>query len=93
MRQVGAAGGNSVRVWVHVEGENSPQFDDDGFVIGTDASQTLISDLREFLDECQANGIFMDLVSKIFCRNEKVEIFHVTFQTAGPLEWGCHKKL
>ena len=60
-----------MRVWVHVEGENSPQFDDEGFVIGTDASQTLISDLREFLDECQANGIFLDLVRTYFVEIRK----------------------
>jgi hypothetical protein len=32
------------------------------YVIGTDASNTLISDLRAFLDECQRHNIFMILV-------------------------------
>ena len=62
LSQLSAAGGNSVRVWVHIEGENNPQFDNDGYVIGTDAANTLIPDLRAFLDECQANGIFLNLV-------------------------------
>ena len=37
-------------------------FDDNRFVIGTDASSTLIADLRAFLDECQKHNIFMILV-------------------------------
>jgi hypothetical protein len=31
-------------------------------VVGTDASNTLISDLRAFLDECQKHNMFMILV-------------------------------
>ncbi len=34
----------------------------DRFVTGTDASNTLISDLRAFLDECQKHNMFMILV-------------------------------
>jgi hypothetical protein len=30
--------------------------------VGTDASNTLISDLRAFLDECQKHNMFMILV-------------------------------
>merc|ERR1711892_803680 len=62
LAKIGAAGGNSVRVWVHVEGDVSPLYDDDGFVVGTDRAGTLISDLTSFLDECAKNNIFMGLV-------------------------------
>ena len=30
LAKIGDAGGNSVRVWVHVEGDVSPLYDDDG---------------------------------------------------------------
>jgi len=60
--RVAEAGGNSVRVWVHVEGDSSPHWDWDGFTLGTDEAGTLVQDLTAFLDECQARGIFMGLV-------------------------------
>merc|ERR1711892_929378 len=62
LAKIGSAGGNSVRVWVHVEGDVSPLYDGDGFVVGTDRAGTLISDLTSFLDECAKNNIFMGLV-------------------------------
>jgi len=62
LAKISEAGGNSVRVWVHVEGDVSPHYDGDGFVTGTDKSGTLISDLTAFLDECAKNNIFMGLV-------------------------------
>ena len=77
LAKIGAAGGNSVRVWVHVEGDVSPLYNDDGsgtcfyfslshvfirFVLGTDNAGTLVSDLTAFLDECAKNNIFMGLV-------------------------------
>jgi len=60
--KIGGAGGNSVRVWVHVEGDVSPLYDSDGFVLGTDNAGSLVSDLRSLLDECAKNNIFMGLV-------------------------------
>eukprot|EP00095_Tigriopus_kingsejongensis_P005362 maker-scaffold34_size539781-snap-gene-3.20 protein:Tk05362 transcript:maker-scaffold34_size539781-snap-gene-3.20-mRNA-1 annotation:"mannan endo- -beta-mannosidase" len=59
MKLIGDSGGNSVRVWVHVEGEFTPQFDSNGYVSATDGSGTLISDLRKLLDVCQSNGVFL----------------------------------
>ena len=46
LQDIGNAGGNSARVWIHVEGDYNPQYDSDGYVVGTDAADTLISDLR-----------------------------------------------
>ena len=34
LAKLGAAGGNSVRVWVHVEGDVSPLYNDDGYLKG-----------------------------------------------------------
>jgi len=62
MKELGDAGANSIRVWVHVEGAEQPEFDSNGFCTGTDAANTLIPDLRKLLDACQENGIFMNLV-------------------------------
>eukprot|EP00095_Tigriopus_kingsejongensis_P005359 maker-scaffold34_size539781-snap-gene-3.21 protein:Tk05359 transcript:maker-scaffold34_size539781-snap-gene-3.21-mRNA-1 annotation:"beta- -mannanase precursor" len=59
IKLIGDSGGNSVRVWVHVEGEFTPQFDSSGYVSATDGSGTLISDLRKLLDVCQSNGVLL----------------------------------
>lgn len=36
-REVSAAGGNVVRIWLHCDGRASPEFDTDGFVLGLEA--------------------------------------------------------
>ena len=46
LEQIGNAGGNTARVWIHVEGDHTPEYDADGFVVSTDAGGTLASDLR-----------------------------------------------
>ena len=73
LEKIGAAGGNTVRVWVHVEGDVSPLYDGDGFVTGTDRAGTLISDLKSFLDECYKNNILAGLVlfNGAVLRNQK----------------------
>ncbi|EOD12600.1 hypothetical protein EMIHUDRAFT_213300 [Emiliania huxleyi CCMP1516] len=43
------AGGNSMRVWLHVEGYKTPVFDADGVVVATDSTGSLISDMRRYL--------------------------------------------
>ena len=62
LASIAAAGGNFVRVWVHVEGDVSPLYNDDGYVVGTDPANSLFSDLRSFLDECAKNNILAGLV-------------------------------
>ena len=61
LKYLGDNGVNAIRIWVHVIGENTPEFNSNGFCIGTDRMGTLVSDLRQFLDECQKNGMFMIL--------------------------------
>eukprot|EP01084_Bolivina_argentea_P060860 111180_1 len=51
--------GNSIRMWLHVAGQSSPQFDSNGFVTGTDAANTLISDFRLYLDAAAERNILL----------------------------------
>ncbi len=62
-------------MWIHVEGDNTPEFDSSGYVVSTDAADTLVSDLRAFLDICQENGVFLNLVlwNGALMRNENVK--------------------
>ncbi|CAG7726076.1 unnamed protein product [Allacma fusca] len=59
VREISAYGGNTIRIWVHVEGETTPQFNGDGFVLGTDEARTLISDLSRFLDFCYDHNVLV----------------------------------
>ena len=49
LKKVRDNGGHSIRIWLHVEGDKTPQFDNNGMVIGTDSTNTLISDMRTYL--------------------------------------------
>lgn len=46
-------------VWIHIEGESSPQFDSNGHVTGTDHGGTLINDMRDMLKAAQQHNIFV----------------------------------
>ncbi|CAG7830494.1 unnamed protein product, partial [Allacma fusca] len=39
--------------------ETTPQFNGDGFVLGTDEARTLISDLSRFLDFCYDHNVLV----------------------------------
>jgi len=56
-----AAGGNAVRVWVHIDGQWSPKFDAQGFATGEDVN-SLVAELGEYLDFAEKMNIFV-----IFC--------------------------
>ena len=60
MRLIRDNGGNVIRIWVHAEGRYTPFFHhrDDGVVLGTDRSGSLISDLREILAEAKFVCVF-----------------------------------
>ena len=46
MANLRASGGNSIRLWLFVEGDAIPLWDEGtGFVVGTDAAGTLSDDL------------------------------------------------
>lgn len=62
LRRISAAGGNSIRIWLHCAGESTPRFDGAGYVSGTDGSNTLIRDLQRFLDVAYNNNILVFIV-------------------------------
>ena len=46
-------------VWVHIEGQTSPHFTNDGMVDGTDEQNTLISDLQAYLRAAAQRNILI----------------------------------
>ncbi|RXG57248.1 Mannan endo-1,4-beta-mannosidase [Armadillidium vulgare] len=61
LSEIGNAGGNAVRIWVHVEGYSTPTFDGDGYVTSCDTSGTFYDDVTRFLNTAQANNILVIL--------------------------------
>jgi hypothetical protein len=59
VREISAAGGNCLRVWIHIEAEHTPEFDGNGFVIAPDRLGTIINDMSRFLDVAAANNVFV----------------------------------
>lgn len=58
---VSTAGGNSVRMWVFVEGKSIPEFDSNGNCVGTDATSTLVDDVREYARYAAQENVFLVL--------------------------------
>jgi len=52
---VRVAGGNSMRLWLHTNGANTPQFDANGVVIGPGTNA--LADLRQILDLAQQSRV------------------------------------
>ncbi|XP_064617065.1 mannan endo-1,4-beta-mannosidase-like [Liolophura sinensis] len=59
LKAIHDAGGNSVRIWLHIEGENTPQFDSHGFVTAPDRDGTLISDMKQYLQAAYRYNILV----------------------------------
>lgn len=59
LQEIKNNGGNTVRVWVHVEGDHNPQYDYSGNVIATDSSHTLIRDMKNYALAAQDLDIFV----------------------------------
>ncbi|KAK3605222.1 hypothetical protein CHS0354_038657 [Potamilus streckersoni] len=59
LQEIQAAGGNSIRVWVHIEGESTPVFDGGGHVTGTDQAHNLINEMKEYLTAAQHHQILV----------------------------------
>jgi mannan endo-1,4-beta-mannosidase len=60
LAEVAAAGGNAVRVWVHIDGQWSPKFNAQGLATGED-TKSLIDELSEFLTFAEKHSIFVIL--------------------------------
>ncbi|XP_041369875.1 mannan endo-1,4-beta-mannosidase-like [Gigantopelta aegis] len=60
------AGGNSMRIWLHVDGLSTPMFDANGYVTGLD--KYIIDDLKDFLHEARIRNIIINIVLWNFAR-------------------------
>jgi mannan endo-1,4-beta-mannosidase len=49
LQRVKDNGGHVMRIWVHVEGVYTPDIDSNGHVSGTDKSNTLIPEMKKYL--------------------------------------------
>ena len=61
VRNVSKAGGNSLRVWLFVEGTAIPAFDESGNVVGTDASDTMRAELVDLARYAASVNVFLVL--------------------------------
>ncbi|KAK6195089.1 hypothetical protein SNE40_000587 [Patella caerulea] len=59
LKLVSENGGNSIRVWIHVEGVVSPHFDNNGYVTGLDERGTFIAEFKEYLHRAQHYNILI----------------------------------
>ncbi|GFR82385.1 endo-1,4-beta-mannanase 1 [Elysia marginata] len=59
MKMLRDAGGNTLRLWIHIQGETTPRFDSNGHVVGPDRDGTFISDFKDMLDLAQRYDIFV----------------------------------
>ncbi|XP_067664085.1 mannan endo-1,4-beta-mannosidase-like [Haliotis asinina] len=61
IRDLSKSGGNSLRVWIHMEGANTPEFDSSGHVIGMDKGGTMLSDLKSMLNYAASHNVLVFL--------------------------------
>nr|ADE58567.1 GH5 family protein GH5A [Limnoria quadripunctata] len=59
MSDIGSAGGNAARQWVHVEGKSTPQYDGSGMVTSCDSSGAFLRDVVSFLDSAQQSDVLV----------------------------------
>jgi len=59
LKNMTAVSGHAMRIWLFVEGDEIPQWDSNGYVIGTDGKNTLIDDMRHYLWTAQNQGVLV----------------------------------
>jgi len=59
IKQVHNSGGNSIRLWVHIQAETTPDFDSNGYVTKPDSRGTLLDDIKDLLDTAQKYDVFV----------------------------------
>ncbi|XP_071528681.1 LOW QUALITY PROTEIN: mannan endo-1,4-beta-mannosidase-like [Panulirus ornatus] len=62
VEEIKAGGGNSIRVWTHVEGYSTPSFDLDGYVTKCDVTGEFENDVLRLLDAAQKSNVLVTLV-------------------------------
>jgi len=58
---IASKGGNSMRIWLFVEGQTIPSFDSSGRVVASDSSNTLLADLKTYLRFAASKNVFVNL--------------------------------
>lgn len=88
-------------MWVHVEGDNTPNYNNNGYVQSPDASGTLLSDLKAFLDAAKAKNILVTYVLwngallrkqhsvNLFWDNAKLQAYIDKALTVPPIYFYC----
>nr|XP_045603070.1 mannan endo-1,4-beta-mannosidase-like [Procambarus clarkii] len=73
VQEIGSAGGNSIRIWVHVEGDNTPNYDDNGFVTACDRTGDFENNVLSLLDAALENNVLVDFCmwNGAILRNQK----------------------
>ncbi|XP_012942702.1 mannan endo-1,4-beta-mannosidase isoform X2 [Aplysia californica] len=56
MRLLHDAGGNSMRLWIHIQGETTPAFNEAGYVTAMDRLGTFLSDFKDMLNLAQRHS-------------------------------------
>ena len=51
-----------MRIWVHVEGAYTPEINDQGYVIATDSTGSLIPEMKRYLETAQEMDILVVFV-------------------------------
>ncbi|XP_005106981.2 mannan endo-1,4-beta-mannosidase isoform X1 [Aplysia californica] len=59
MRLLHDAGGNSMRLWIHIQGETTPAFNEAGYVTAMDRLGTFLSDFKDMLNLAQSHDILV----------------------------------
>lgn len=54
-------GGNSIRIWLFVEGATIPEFNEAGIVVSTDKHGTLVRDVKAFVQYAASKNVFVIL--------------------------------
>eukprot|EP00948_MAST-09A_sp_MAST-9A-sp1_P002901 g2901.t1 len=58
---VASAGGNSIRIWLFVEGQSIPEYDNAGKVTGTDKANSLVDDLLTFVRYAATHNVIVNI--------------------------------
>ncbi|KAK3785917.1 hypothetical protein RRG08_033025 [Elysia crispata] len=59
MKMLRDAGGNTMRLWIHIQGGSTPQFDNNGYVTDFDKQGTFMNDFKDMLNLAQRYDILV----------------------------------
>ncbi|XP_064600905.1 mannan endo-1,4-beta-mannosidase-like [Liolophura sinensis] len=59
LKELHEAGGNSLRIWIHIEGAVTPNFDGNGYVTAPDKEGTFLNEMKTYLKKAQEYNILV----------------------------------